>query len=35
MALQDNKAINTSLGALPLNLTSITENRSIGAATAS
>jgi hypothetical protein len=30
MAMQDNKAINTTLGALPLNLTAITENRSTG-----
>jgi len=30
LALQDNKAINTSLGALPLNLVGITENRSTG-----
>src|SRR5881394_661064 len=28
--LQDNKAINTSLGALPNNLTTTTENRSVG-----
>ena len=30
LALQDSKAINTSLGAPPVNLTTITENRSIG-----
>lgn len=30
MALQDNKAINTSFGALPFNLVGITENRSAG-----
>ncbi len=30
LAVQDNKAINTSLGALPLNLVGITENRSTG-----
>ena len=30
LAVQDNKAINTSYGALPVNLTAITENRSTG-----
>jgi hypothetical protein len=30
MAMQDNKAINTLLGALPINLIAITENRSTG-----
>jgi hypothetical protein len=28
MSIQDNKAINTTLGALPINLTALTENRS-------
>ena len=30
LQLQDNKAINTSLGALPINLIGVTENRSVG-----
>jgi hypothetical protein len=30
MALQDNKAINTTLGALPIDLLALTENRSVG-----
>jgi hypothetical protein len=30
LQLQDNKAINTSLGALPINLVGVTENRSVG-----
>jgi uncharacterized protein YjdB len=30
LALQDNKAINTTFGALPINLVSVTENRSVG-----
>ena len=30
MGMQDNKAINTTLGALPINLIALTENRSTG-----
>src|SRR5213075_2253225 len=30
LQLQDNKAINTSMGALPINLVGVTENRSVG-----
>ena len=30
LQLQDNKAINTTLGALPINLVGVTENRSVG-----
>jgi len=30
LQLQDNKAINTSMGALPVNLVGVTENRSVG-----
>src|SRR5881394_3561388 len=30
LQLQDNKAINTSMGALPMNLVGVTENRSVG-----